>query len=381
MGCSGIRTEAIGEEADGGNRGDEPGATTPGGTETPSGSSRDGGSSVVTPPKVLGSYDDEQKALEALRFPGPLTAQGSRGVCTKTHFVWRDGDGALHSWNGLTKAKTDYAFTTLYRPFWQPSDTYLPIDENNNVGVYAIGAPSSPVANIEYAFQFAASDDGIIRFDGRIGTTQLAGRKVRRWKPGPAGGTVEDISNELDTQQPPMSFENDEAVIPSSVNTPFALYIVNVAKKSTASVTFDGGLSIRQTHATPHGLFVSYARSGPTSALRLYKNNQNATRVEIGDELANRPNVFKDTTQVEHAFLTKVAVHENIVFYDSAIGIWAYDLITTALTPVQLGVNKTVMVPDTLCVLPKAGLLVYRINGDPVGQVWAVPITSVVPPT
>jgi hypothetical protein len=45
----------------------------------------------------------------------------------------------------------------------------------------------------------------------------------------------------------------------------------------------------------------------------------------------------------------------------------------------MLAAGKTVGVPDVMCVLKDAGLLVYRLPGDTVGQIWAVPLASVVP--
>jgi NADH:flavin oxidoreductase / NADH oxidase family len=69
------------------------------------------------------TYDDAQKALAAKRFPGPLTAQGSKGACTASHFVWRDSDGTLHSSSPTASRPTRSlpSSSAPTRPRWSPT--------------------------------------------------------------------------------------------------------------------------------------------------------------------------------------------------------------------------------------------------------------------
>ena len=362
---------------DGDDDGDGDGASS---DEDAAASRADGGSDAAT--VSWKTYDEAQKALAAKRFPGPLTAQGSRGACTASHFVWRDSDGSLHSWAAKSQSRTDYGFkATQPRPFFAPSDSYIVVDGTapNQIAVYRTGMTNALVGNLAYAYAFAGADGSVIRADQAIDNVQLGGTKVRRWTEN-TGATV-DVSQVLPTQQPPAAFENDELVIPGNVTIPHALYIVNVAKKTTTSVTFDGAVSARQILPTTEGLLVSYARSGGASGLRLYRNNQDtaASRHELGDELANLPALFPDSPANEHRLLNQIAMHGKTLLYGSSYGIFAYDLVTGSLSPVQLGADKTALIADIMCVIPSQGLLIYRNLQDSQGQVWAVPLATTLP--
>ena len=145
-------------------------------------------------------------------------------------------------------------------------------------------------------------------------------------------------------------------------------------------MTFDGAVGLQQTERFTDGLVVGYARNGVAGAtMRVYKNLQDdtASRFELGDELANRANYFVDGPQGEHKYLTHFTTWNRKVLYGSAYGIWSYDFVTASFAPVQLAPNKTVGVPDFMCVLADEKLLVYRNTNDSVGQVWAVPLESV----
>jgi hypothetical protein len=194
---------------------------------------------------------------------------------------------------------------------------------------------------------------------------------------------TEDISAILtDVRQPPSSFVNDAVVIPASVTIPYALYIVDVVKKTTTSVTFDGALGLQQTEQSAPGLVVSYSRSGGVSAIRLYKGDHDdaASRFEIGDDVANRGPYFQDGPVGEHKFIAHITTWGQKLLYSSAFGIWSYDMVSGALAPVALAAGKRVGVPDVMCVVKDSGLLVYRLPGDTLGQIWAVPLASVIPP-
>src|SRR5690606_23820315 len=81
--------------------------------------SGDAGGDAAVP--TWATYAEAQEALEPLRFPGPRTAAGSRGACTDNHFVWRDPNGALHSWSAATQSRTDYTIEGgQVRPFFAP---------------------------------------------------------------------------------------------------------------------------------------------------------------------------------------------------------------------------------------------------------------------
>lgn len=325
------------------------------------------------------TYDEAYEALAAKRFPGPLTASGSRGVCTANHFVWRDVDGSLHSWAAKSQSRTNYTFKmTQPRPFFAPSDSYIVVDAApNQIAVYRTGMTNVLVGNLPYAYAFAGADGSVVRADRSIDDVQLDGTKVRRWTE--STGTTVDVSQVLPTREPPAAFDNDELVIPGSVNVPYPLYIVNVAKKTTTSVTFDGALSARQILPTADGLLVSYARSGGASGLRLYRGNQDiaAARHELGDELANLPALFPDSPANEHRLLDQIAMRGKTLLYGAFYGIFAYDLVTGSLSAVQLGAGKTALVADVMCVIRDHDLLVYRDTNDSQGQVWAVPLAAV----
>ena len=104
-----------------------------------------------------------------------------------------------------------------------------------------------------------------------------------------------------------------------------------------------------------------------------------ASRYEVGDDLTNRPPLFSDSPASEHTFVNRIAMHGRVLLYGSAFGIFAYSFATGALAPIQLGPSKTVFVPDVMCVVRDRSLLVYRVSGDKLGQVWTVPLASVIP--
>jgi hypothetical protein len=380
--CSELR---VAETADGGGTA----SSSSGGASTSSGNT---GSSSGTPNETNDAgadaskgpqyYDDVQKALAAKRFPGPTTAQGSRGYCTPKYFVWRESDGTIHSWAGKTQARIDYAWKAEgTRSYFVPADALIAADflpSYSKIDVYDTTAANSHIGSLPYAFNFVSANDGVIRLDQKVDNVDVGGTKVRRWVR--ATGNTEDITNVLSTREPPSSFVNDMLVIPGGITIPYALYLVDVAKKTTGSVTFDGALALQQTERANDGLFVWYTRSGAAgSALRVYKNLQDdaASRFELGDELANRANYFVDGPMLEHKFLARIATWKRRVLYGSAYGIWAYDFVTATFAPVQLAPNKTTAVPDVMCVLTAEDLLVYRTTNDTVGQIWAVPLGSV----
>lgn len=146
-------------------------------------------------------------------------------------------------------------------------------------------------------------------------------------------------------------------------------------------MTFDGAIALQQTEPFAGGLAVAYVRNGTSgAALRIYTGNKDdaASRFELGDEVANRAGYFADSPgALEHKFLTRVTTWGRKILYASAYGIWSYDLPSGAMTPVQLVANKKTAVPDVMCVLADAGLLVYRMSSDTLGQIWAVPLASV----
>jgi hypothetical protein len=353
------------------------------GVEPGSDAAQPGADAGTDAPKGPLLYDEVQAKLEAKRAPGPTTSQGSKGYCTSKYFVWKDSDGTLHSWAGKTQARIDYGFKAPgTRPYFVPADTYIAVDIPSYAqqDVYRTDTTNSLVGSIPYSFNFVSANDGVILLDQKIGNgPPLNGTKVRRWKP---TGPIEDITaTVLPTTEPPSSFVNDVVVIPGSVTIPYPLYLVDVVKKTTGSVTFDGGIALQQTEQFAGGLAVAYVRNGSAgSALRIYKGDKDdaASRFELGDEVANRAAYFSDSPgPLEHKFLTRVTTWGQTILYASAYGIWSYHLATGAMVPVQLAANKKTAVPDVMCVLADAGLLVYRMSGDTVGQIWAVPLTSV----
>ena len=324
-------------------------------------------------------YDDTQRSLEAVRSPGPVTAQGSRGTCTDSSFAWRDMDGSIHSWSGTTRIRLDYPFKAPRPAGFFPSDVLMPVDDAtfSELSVYRTDGTAGKLAGLEYATYFVAANDGVLRLDQKIANVDQGGTKIRRWIR--SSGITEDVTTVLPTRQPPSSYGLGELVVPGDGAIPFPLYIVDVVQKTVASLTFDGALALRDTLPTSSGLLVSYARTGPTSALRLYKGNRDTNRVEVGDELANRPRLFSDTSPDEHKFLSRVATYGNWVIYDSSIGIFAFDLEKGRLVPVQLGEGKKAFLVDVLCVMSTAKLLAYRKAGDVIGQIWTVPLGSILP--
>ena len=325
-----------------------------------------GSSSGGTP----ASRAETQQALAAARIQGPLTAQGSMGQCTDHYFVWRDSDGTLHSWSGVTQETIDYGFKAGQRAFFRGSDSYLGVDvaDFQSIAVYETNQVAALAASIPYAFAWGATNDGILRLEHPSDTTRL----VRKWTPG--GDVV--ASDVLTTQQPPIAFGADTLVIPASVTVPYPLYLVNANGGPTTSVVFDGSIGLTSALPTARGLFVSYARNGGGRALRWYRDNDDAQRLELGDELATLPNVFSESSANEHAFLVHTAfAGTGTLFYDSPFGVWSYDVDTGALAAVQLDVDpQRSFVPDTLCVMPGAGLLVYRDIQDSTGRIWAIPL-------
>lgn len=377
--CSSLREADV----DGGSQvpGEDAGVLTPPPTgtsdaDTPETSAQDSSA----PPSTFGTYDDAQAKLAAFRKPGPVSTQGSTVTCSDNTLGIRDSDGTIHTWSATTSTLTNYTVKAPRMSTFTPSDTLVPVDSPTytELSVYRTGQAALPkLAALPYAFNFIGAADGVIRLDQRIDNVALAGTKVRKWTE--STGLTTDITDVLPTQQPPSSYGLGKVVIPGSTTIPYALYVVDVAAETVTSVTFDGSIGMRQSAPSRVGLLVSYARSGPTSALRLYRDYQNQNRVEVGDEIANLPQLFPEVNNLEHKFQVRVAPYGKWVFYDSAYGVWAYELDRGTLVPVQLGANKKAMLVDTLCVVPAAKLLAYREIGDPIGQVWLVPTDKVLP--
>ena len=324
-------------------------------------------------------YDDVQKKLEAKRSAGPTIKQGSKGYCTPRYFVWHEADGTVHSWAPSTRTRIDYGFKAgLYERPHFASDSLMAVGPNPaSIDIYRTDLANSPVASIPPAFRFFAASDGIIRVDleREDGGVGFRGATVRRWNA--ASGVTEDLTAVLPAVQPPSSFVNDILVIPGGSTIPYALWLVDVVKRTTASVTFEGG-ALQQTERGAGGLVVAYTRSGGSGAVRVYKNDQDGagSRFELGDEVAKLPPYFVDPPSLEHTYVSRVATWGPKVIYSGVHGIWSYDLATGALAPVQLVAGKQVAVPDLMCVVRDANVLVYRMAGDTTGQVWAVPLNS-----
>ncbi len=326
-----------------------------------------------------GSYAAVQAELQAKRYPGPTTSQGSTGVCTESYLIWRDESGDLHSWSPASQATLDYTFTAPQTVVFFPSDTYIAVDspEFNAVDVYDTTMPGNLIASIASSPSVAAGSLGVYRFDQMVNGVDLNATQVREWVA--ATGMIVDVGMQLPAQQPPSSFGLGEAVIPEGVNVPYPLYILNVNTAAESSVTFDGALTIYDTLPTSLGLVVSYARSGPTPEIRLYQNNDDTTRVEVGDEIASVPLLFPGGPPSEHNFIAHITADGENLIYESAFGIWSFGLSSGTLVPVQLGAGETVAIEDILCVIESTRTLVYRTQGDSVGQIWAVPLAGLLP--
>jgi hypothetical protein len=334
------------------------------------------------------SYDAAQTALEQLRYPGPKTSSGSTAACTANHLVWREAgtSGAVHSWDARSKAQTDYAFKATHAALFVPSDSFIVVGgedgspESGKILVYQTGTPNTLVATLPEATGFAATDGAVIRADQTVDDKKLDGTKARRWN-GLSAQTV-DLSDVLPTHVPPAAFAADQLVIPSKLNAPSTLYVVDVKNSTTSSVTFDEAVIARQILPSAEGLFVSYVRGGDEPALRLYRNNQNSpdARYELGDDLANRPMLFANSPPDEHRLEQAIAMHGRTLLYASKHGIFAYDFASGDLSPVQLSAGKGTFVPDVMCVITEQNVLVYREIDDSAGQTWMVSLAPGAPP-
>lgn len=334
-----------------------------------------------TPPSSFGTYDEAQAKLAAFRRTGPVSTQGSTVTCSDNTLGIRDSDGTIHTWSAATSTLTNYTFKAPRMSAFTPSDTLVPVDSPtySELSVYRTGQAAQPkLAGLPYAFNFIGAADGVIRLDQRIDNVSLQGTKVRKWTESTAETT--DISDVLPTQQPPSSYGLGKVVIPGSTTIPYPLYVVDVGSKTVTSVTFDGSIGLQQSAPSRAGLLVSYSRTGGNTGLRLYRDDQNTNRVEVGDEIANLPQLFPEVNNLEHKVLARIAPYGKWVFYGSAYGVWAYELDRGTLVPAQLGPNKKAMTVDTLCVMPGAKLLAYREIGDVNGQIWLVPTDKVLPP-
>jgi hypothetical protein len=384
LGCGELRAGPHADDADAGDAGTGsslPDASDPTGgdgattdaTTLPDGNGGPPGDGSTSPETLV----DASTRLAAFRFPGPRTAQGSTAVCTPSGLVWRDPNGTLHAWKADTQLQVDYTFQAPRRVI-AASDAFVAVDAPGfgSMNVYSTFAPGAPVANLPYAFNYAADETGVVRLDQNVNGTPLNGTKVRKWTA--STGVTADVSTLLQTPQPQAGFALDRVVIPADVNTPYALYVVDVAAPGTTSVTFDGGLTTYEVLPATRGLLVSYARTGPVPAIRLYEAYDNARRVELGDEVKNIAPRLAGSPANEHDFIAHIAVDGDTLLYGSAFGIWAYGMTSGVLRPVQLGSGK-VFVPDIMCVMGNGRNLAYRINGDATGQVWIVPLASVLP--
>jgi hypothetical protein len=79
-------------------------------------------------------------------------------------------------------------------------------------------------------------------------------------------------------------------------------------------------------------------------------------------------------------FIARVATYGNdVVVYGGSLGIFAYDLAKSSLVALQLSSDKQGFFADLMCVISDAGLLVYRMLGDPVGQIWTMKLPGLLP--
>jgi hypothetical protein len=342
----------------------------------------DGGSletSTPDAPTTPTTYDEAQAQLQVLRTPGPVTSQGSRVVCTDSYVAWRDSDGSVHTWSGRTTLRQDYRFKAPRLVGFAPSDMYIPADapDYSTLDAYLTENGAKP-GSAAYATYHWATNDGIIRLDQFVNGIDQNGTRVRFWDLD-QGSTPTDIGGVLATRQPPLAYGLGKIVIPGGTTFPTPLYVVDIPTKTTDTLTFDAAIGIREVAVSELGVLVSYARTGPQSALRLYRKS-NGTRTEVGDEVAVRPGLFPDSPVDEHKLLNRIAAYEGWVLYDSAFGIFGFHLDRGLLVALQLGQGKKAFLVDSMCVMNKLGLLAYRLNGDATGQVFTVPLARVLPP-
>jgi hypothetical protein len=343
----------------------------------------DGGTKTdaTTTPATKPYYADVQAALATRRFAGPKTGVSARGHCTPSYFVWVDQNKSVHSWRGTTKARIDYGFTDNgFHAYLFPSDAFFSIERPFVfVDVQRMDTANVLVTSLPYSENFVSANDGVLLLDQKESSVDLGGTKVRRWNA--ASGVTEDITGVLATRESPSSFNGDTLVIPGAKDAPYPLYIVDVVKKTSKTVTYSNGNILLQTEQSASGLLVAYVSAG--SALRLYKGNLDtaAARIELDPDIDGRPAYFEDppTNGQEHAFRAPIATWGNKVLFATDFGIWSYDLVTTALVPVQLNGGKAPGRPDFLCVMRDAGLLVYKAHGDLDNQIWAVPLSATFP--
>jgi hypothetical protein len=311
-----------------------------------------------------------------------LIANGAKVACSDRYFFWRDPDGSVHAWEVATQKRIDYAFKAdANRPFFYASDATVVVEVLPNRATLRAydTATGNALGDVPYAVNFAARDKDVLRMDQFIDGQFLNGTRVRLQPP---GGAPRDVTSLLPTTQPPTSFDGQTLVIPGAYPVPFPLYIVHTARNAVDSVVFDGGIAYNDaratTGATP-GLVVWYVRNGTDgNAIRVYRGFKNdaASRFELGDEVNNRPKVFADGPRLEHKFIARIETFGDKVLYGSTYGIWAYDLQSGKLQPAQLAAGETEpLVAEFMCVTRASNTLMYRRQGDTVGQVWAVPLT------
>lgn len=339
---------------------------------------------ATSPPATRPYYADVQAVLQAKRFAGPKTSFSAREHCTPSYFVWVDDKKAVHSWRGTTKARIDYGFADNgFHSYLFPSDAFFTVERPFVfLDVYRMNAANMLAASIPYSENFVSTSDGVILLDQKLDGVDLGGTKVRRWNA--TSMMTEDITGVLPTRESPSGFVDDTLVIPGATNAPYPLYIVEVVKKTSSTVTYSNGGQLLQTEPSADGLLVAY--SGGTaggSSLRLYKGNADtaASRLEVGQEIDALPAYFEDppTNGQEHDFRPTIATWGKKILFASEFGIWSYDRASKALVPVQLNAGKAPGPPGVMCVIRDAGLLVYQAKDDKDHQVWAVPLSATFP--
>lgn len=369
----------------GGGPGDPSSPGADGGTADDGGPLADGATKTdaSTPPPDHPYYADVQAALEARRFAGPTTGVSAHGHCTPSYFVWVDQDKTVHSWRGTTKARIDYGFTDNgFHPYLFPSDSFFAVERPYVfVDIHRMDAANVLVTSLPYTENFAATNDGLLLLDQKAASVDLGGTKVRRWNA--TSGITEDITGVLTTRESPTGFDGTTLVIPGGKTAPYPLFLVDVVNKTSKTVTYNTGNLLFQTEPSTAGLLVAYVNGSAGAALRLYKGNADtaAARVELDQDIDARPPYVEDppTNGQEHAFRPPIATWKSKVLFATEYGIWAYDLVTTALVPVQLNAGKAPGTPDMFCVMRDAGLLVYKDHGDLSNQIWAVPLSATFP--